>query len=454
MRQNDTGMSLIEVTVSMGITAIMALAIGSIIVNQAKFTHALEKKIRNIEAGVQTQSILSVPKLCTASFSGMFLAPTEKGLENFCYNKGINLTFNPVAGTSQQRGLIKEKNGFLFFEDLILEKFCLQWVNTLEVINDPPINGVLPEPSAISGFALLFFQAENKLGIPLPLRKFPIKMSLRRADPPTFNIKSVIGSDFSLAEPTTDPIKDGSVRPVKAAYKVQSCVLASEGDSTTAISQSGVGYKETKDFVANFNFFTVPAGVNSILVELWGAGGGGVTSCPNNYSGSLIRGGGGGGYAAKLIGVAPGQTYTVIVGSYGAGQSSSFALNGLPVSLIASGGGSGQPTGTKDDAGLGGSGLGGDINLQGTRGKLSVIGAGGYNGEGIGGSSSRVGDLAPVKLNTFSGIVLKPVGEGGISCSGALLNTGIEGRVRLHLLSGDINSIKSDISFLMRMFVR
>jgi hypothetical protein len=59
--------------------------------------------------------------------------------------------------------------------------------------------------------------------------------------------------------------------------------------------------------------YTVPSGVTSITVKLWGAGGGG------GYYGGWSAGfsGGGGGFTQGAIAVSAGQTYTVIVGQGG-----------------------------------------------------------------------------------------------------------------------------------------
>src|SRR5580704_16977637 len=56
--------------------------------------------------------------------------------------------------------------------------------------------------------------------------------------------------------------------------------------------------------------FTVPSGVTSLDVRLWGAGGGGIDPAyfTNQY------GGGGGGYTTGTVAVTPGQVLTVTAG--------------------------------------------------------------------------------------------------------------------------------------------
>ena len=60
--------------------------------------------------------------------------------------------------------------------------------------------------------------------------------------------------------------------------------------------------------------FTVPAGVTSVLVEMWG--GGGAAGLPNITG--IGGAGGGGGYLRTVVAVTPGQAIQVVVGAGGA----------------------------------------------------------------------------------------------------------------------------------------
>jgi hypothetical protein len=109
--------------------------------------------------------------------------------------------------------------------------------------------------------------------------------------------------------------------------------------------------------------WTVPAGVTSITVQAWGAGGGG----SKGFSSLKGTGGGGGGFAQAVIAVTPGTVINVTVGAGGAGANAagnggaggnstvSFSTN----TLTAFGGGGGistnAPSGT---GGAGGSNTG------------------------------------------------------------------------------------------------
>jgi hypothetical protein len=61
-------------------------------------------------------------------------------------------------------------------------------------------------------------------------------------------------------------------------------------------------------------YFTVPAGVTKVLVELWGGGGAGYLGTTSSTFGA---GGGGGGYAKGWFAVTPGNFIAIVVGSAG-----------------------------------------------------------------------------------------------------------------------------------------
>lgn len=63
---------------------------------------------------------------------------------------------------------------------------------------------------------------------------------------------------------------------------------------------------------AGLQTFQVPAGVTSITVETWGAGGRGTTNSTRNGRGG---GGGGGGYSRSVLTVTPITTYNYTVGA-------------------------------------------------------------------------------------------------------------------------------------------
>ena len=74
--------------------------------------------------------------------------------------------------------------------------------------------------------------------------------------------------------------------------------------------------------------YTVPAGVTELVVECWGAGGGGSAAIGMKETGGrgAGAGGGGGAHAHSVISVSPGQVLTLVVGAGGAGGTNPYTL--------------------------------------------------------------------------------------------------------------------------------
>lgn len=135
-----------------------------------------------------------------------------------------------------------------------------------------------------------------------------------------------------------------------------------------------------------------PAGVTSITVQCWGAGGGGA----NGFFGP---GGGGGEYAEEItVGVTPGKLYTLVVGAGGSGGGGAFnpgagsdggssSFSGDSLTVIAHGG-SGAPKNSSTGFGKGGSGSKNTTHHSGGNGSDWNNGNGGNGGGGSGGSSA------------------------------------------------------------------
>ena len=145
--------------------------------------------------------------------------------------------------------------------------------------------------------------------------------------------------------------------------------------------------------------FIVPAGVTHIMVEMWGAGGGGGSGSNQGCAGGH---GAAGGYTRAVIAVTPGATYTMFVGQGGAGGPFSGGSGGagewsavrddLESVLAAAGSGGGGPQGGPAPCpGYGAGGIGGSgPNVVGRNGgsappkgsiEVADIGFGGGGGE-------------------------------------------------------------------------
>ncbi|KFF07609.1 beta strand repeat-containing protein, partial [Flavobacterium reichenbachii] len=146
--------------------------------------------------------------------------------------------------------------------------------------------------------------------------------------------------------------------------------------------------------------WTVPNGVTSITVEIWGGGGAGGGSQNGGRGGS---GGGGGGYSTKLINVIPGQVISYTIGSGGTGGTGTGG-NGNPSTLshtqssttMSVGGGIGGKVSTNSGTvtgSAGGNASGGDTNRNGNTGDNAggSAGAGGGSGPAPGANGGGAG---------------------------------------------------------------
>lgn len=162
--------------------------------------------------------------------------------------------------------------------------------------------------------------------------------------------------------------------------------------SAGGISQNGQVYT-----AQGASTFTVPSGVSSISVKLWGAGGGG------GAGGSAAAGGsgGGGGSATGTITVTPGETLNVYVGGGGAagtrntsggggggGAYSSIYRGSTPLAIAAGGGGGGGGRSTATHTGGAGGAGGGTNGVAGNNaGGTTVNGGGGFGTQAAGGAA-------------------------------------------------------------------
>lgn len=124
-----------------------------------------------------------------------------------------------------------------------------------------------------------------------------------------------------------------------------------------------------------------PAGVTSITVECWGAGGAGesVTSYTSGYK--IGAGGGGGAYSKSTISVTPGTSYPFSIGAAGTPAANGGDTTFKTTTVVAKGGGSvnqgnnfggAASSGTGDVRYSGGNGAAGGIN-----GSIVISGPGG-----------------------------------------------------------------------------
>jgi hypothetical protein len=161
--------------------------------------------------------------------------------------------------------------------------------------------------------------------------------------------------------------------------------------------------------------WTVPSGITSVDVKVWGGGGGG------SYGGEI---GGAGGYAESVLSVNLGTPYIVQIGAGGItgpsytnesgqdGGQSSFGSN-----LVSASGGQGAIVNTYGYYGLGGSGLNGQLKLTGN------------SGTDFGGFAPMIGtsqNISPTGVYLTTGYSLpisNSIGAGGKGNAGYITGT-------------------------------
>lgn len=201
---------------------------------------------------------------------------------------------------------------------------------------------------------------------------------------------------------------------LSAADKTDINTLTGGGTADTLHSHSA-GSSGTTYRTASGSY-TVPAGVTSIRVSIWGGGGGAQTSHPINAMGEA---GGGGGFSMKTIAVSPAQVISLTIGSGGA-MDSAGGTTSFGAGFTASGGGAGGVTNT------GGTGSGGAMNLTGQTGTK-------YNGAssgatGIGGAAPR-GGLGGINSGGGGDDGLAPGGGGASGYNTSTPGAGADGAV-------------------------
>ncbi|MEO8416708.1 MAG: SprB repeat-containing protein [Ginsengibacter sp.] len=143
--------------------------------------------------------------------------------------------------------------------------------------------------------------------------------------------------------------------------------------------------------------WTVPAGVTSIKVEVWGGGGGGGAANSGFFGNGAGGGGGGGAYKTATLSVTPGNTFTITTGAGGTagngnagGTGGTTTVTGVAGTVSANGGGGGG-YGNAGNGSAGTASTGGNFN-GGAGGAANGNGAGGGGGAGNNGNGAAGGN--------------------------------------------------------------
>lgn len=174
----------------------------------------------------------------------------------------------------------------------------------------------------------------------------------------------------------------------------------SSGSTSYQLVSATPNYYTTQPGVQAFSYtgadqtWTVPAGVTSLTVKMWAAGGSGINAAMQSTYGA--GGGASGGYTTGTLAVTPGETLTFIVGQ-GGKQSSGVAYGGGGNATNATGGGGGGRSAIRRSstelATAGGGGGGGGSGYNGGAGG-GTTGGDAAGGTGLGGTQSAGGSTS------------------------------------------------------------
>jgi hypothetical protein len=172
----------------------------------------------------------------------------------------------------------------------------------------------------------------------------------------------------------------------------------------------------TQEFLGAGSFsWTAPARKAALTLELWGAGGGGTQRIiPDARSGN---GGGSGAHVRSVVSVLPGQTYFIVVGAGGAGDSGSGAgaaggatqITDSAGNIVLSAGGGAGGSKVPDTGGPGG--------IPDPEAGIQRTGHNGGKSQGIGGNLGGAAVTGSIELPYFmgggAGASYRSIGPGG-----------------------------------------
>ena len=243
--------------------------------------------------------------------------------------------------------------------------------------------------------------------------------------------KIVFGTDaqdFQIGGASRLDLSDSGMRLGGANARVTTTLdeddMVSDSATSLATQQSikayvdaqvgSIGGLQSVQVFTSGGTWTKPAGINTVIVEVLGAGGGGA-GCNSGVALAGVGGGGGSGaYGKGLIDVSAIASETVTIGAAGAagaagtnngsaGGTSSF---GAHISCTGGNGGISTAAAAADRGcigGIGGTATGGDINANGDSGVGATLATGG-GGAGKGAASIYGGGGLAAVLNTTGGV--------------------------------------------------
>lgn len=342
---NKSGIGILEVIVAAGIFSLIGAGIATLLTNSFKQQRGLESKDTMRQFSVDIEHLLASNSACVNTFSGftfdtnnqITVTQIKDGTASATvrYNTGDtylgNLTFqnarlqdfvpdnssNPNLGKAKLH-LYTRKVGDTMSAPLMHQ------VLSLKVLRSPA-NGI-QDCASTNTTNFWLSSASNLDDIYYTRGKVGIG-----TNNPMQALEVVGGLTLNPGATTVKPSCQESTRGTiwfskgtgTTADSAEVCMKGSDVNNYAWSSVGGSSAGGMKNFFEPGTYqFTVPAGVTTMEVQVWGAGGGGA----GNGFGITYRGyrmdtsgmsGGGGGYSRKIIRVTPGNVLSVIVGRGG-----------------------------------------------------------------------------------------------------------------------------------------
>jgi hypothetical protein len=241
---------------------------------------------------------------------------------------------------------------------------------------------------------------------------------------------TVSGSALEFSQVKMVTSTSGETVPSGKVWKIES--IAKQNNSSS--------YKNVTFSSGGTYTWTVPGCAEEICIDMWGAGGagGGSAAVSGSFTGS---GGGGGGYGTQCFAVTPSTTYTIVVGTGGAGTTvnggtgGTSSVTGTGISMTVTGGNGGTQGTT---SGSGAVGTGGTSTAtsssQGASGKAGCVNVlsihCGAGGAGANGGAGAAGVTSGPNTTGLSGVAPGGGGSGGSYGSLATIGgNGADGKV-------------------------
>jgi hypothetical protein len=224
---------------------------------------------------------------------------------------------------------------------------------TINILADATVSSASPNPGNV-GSSVTLSGTNFRSGVS--------SVTLNATSGISFSVSSSTSGSFTM------PIDSGTLYIVNSGITTNA--VAQSGKTYSTITLTRNPYAQPFNYTGGQQTFTVPTGVSSVTIKVWGAGG----ATGGSYNGTF---GGSSGFASGNLSVSSGQSYPVIVGGGGNHSRNSSVGGGY-----GGGGSSGNPQGFEGASS--GGGYSGVFYQNVSFGNARIMAGGGGGGAGTG----------------------------------------------------------------------